>query len=155
MMPPGLTRYIEFMSTLSEARLSELPEIVTDDMSFQDPFNNLRGREAFARCLHEMLGQLADLKITVTHVGELLDPSGDGAARYVLRWTFGGRLTKLGNRPWQVTGMSEVTLAADGRVNSHIDYWDAAQGLYEKLPLVGGLLRWLRRQLAVRGVTQH
>jgi steroid delta-isomerase len=155
MMPPGLTRYIAFMSTLSEARLSELPEIVTDDMSFQDPFNNLRGREAFARCLHEMLGQLADLKITVTHVGELLDPAGEGAARYVLRWTFGGRLTKLGNRPWQVTGMSEVTLAGDGRVNSHIDYWDAAQGLYEKLPLVGDLMRWLRRHLAVRGVTQH
>ena len=26
----------------------------------------------------------------------------------------------------------------------HRDYWDAAEELYEKLPLLGALMRWLK-----------
>lgn len=158
MMPPGMVRYIEFMTNLSEARLTELPTLVTEDLWFEDPFNRLRGREAFAACLHEMLSQLGDLEIDVTHVGVLraaAAPSDAAGDAYVLRWTFSGLLLRLGRRPWQITGMSEVRLAADGRVCAHIDYWDAARGLYEYLPVVGGAFRWLRRKLAVAGVEQR
>lgn len=157
MTPPGLTRYIEFMTALSAARLAELPQVVTDDMIFRDPFNDLRGREAFAHCLREMLAQIGELKIEVSHVGPLVATGvePDAPARYVLRWTFGGRLRELGDRPWAVTGLSEVWLAGDGRVSAHIDYWDAARGLYETLPVIGALLRWLRRKLALKGVTQY
>jgi hypothetical protein len=34
----------------------------------------------------------------------------------------------------------------DGKVVIHRDYWDAAEELYEKLPVVGGLMRWLKRR---------
>jgi hypothetical protein len=37
-------------------------------------------------------------------------------------------------------------LAEDGRVQDHRDYWDAAEELYEKLPVVGGLMRWLKKR---------
>jgi hypothetical protein len=30
----------------------------------------------------------------------------------------------------------------------HRDYWDAAEELYEKLPLLGSLMRFLKRQAA-------
>ena len=33
-----------------------------------------------------------------------------------------------------------------GLVTMHRDYWDAAEELYEKLPLLGGLMRWLKRR---------
>jgi hypothetical protein len=39
--------------------------------------------------------------------------------------------------------------APDGRVIRHRDYWDAAQELYEKMPVIGGLMRWLRRRAAL------
>jgi hypothetical protein len=42
-----------------------------------------------------------------------------------------------------------VRFAADGRVGWHRDYWDAAEELYEKLPLIGSLMRLLRRRGAV------
>ena len=35
-----------------------------------------------------------------------------------------------------------------GRVAFHRDYWDAAEELYEKLPGLGGLMRWLKRRAA-------
>jgi hypothetical protein len=31
----------------------------------------------------------------------------------------------------------------------HRDYWDAAQELYEKIPVLGAVLRGLRRKLSI------
>ena len=155
MTPPGLARYVEFMQTLSLERLANLPAVVTDDVEFRDPFNHLRGVGDLKECLREMLVQLGDLRILVTHIGQLGSASAEQSPLWCLRWHFSGRLLRLGGRSWAVVGMSEVALAEDGRVQRHIDYWDAAQGLYEHLPVVGGLQRWLRRRLAVRGVEQH
>ena len=39
----------------------------------------------------------------------------------------------------------------DGRIALQRDYWDAAEELYEKLPLLGPALRWLHR----RGWANH
>ena len=41
-----------------------------------------------------------------------------------------------------------MRFAADGRVVYHRDCWDAAEELYEKLPVLGALMRWLKRQAA-------
>jgi len=150
MMPPGLKRYVEFMSGLAPSGLATLTDIVTDDVHFRDPFNDVTGRAHFARCLEDMLEQIAELRIEVTHAAALTALADDaGASRHVLYWRFGGRLVKFGGRRWDVTGVAVVTLAPDGRVCEHLDYWDAAGGLYEQLPVLGGLLRWLRRRLAV------
>ena len=47
-----------------------------------------------------------------------------------------------------VRGGSHLVLAEDGRIRAHRDYWDAAEELYEKLPILGRLMRWLRRRAA-------
>jgi hypothetical protein len=39
-----------------------------------------------------------------------------------------------------------LVLDEAGRITLHRDYWDAAEELYEKLPLIGGLMRWLKRR---------
>ena len=70
----------------------------------------------------------------------------DGA-RVMLTWDF--EFHFRGWRP-QVTqnihGASLITLDAAGLVAVHRDYWDAAEELYEKLPLLGALLRLLKQQ---------
>ena len=45
-------------------------------------------------------------------------------------------------------GATQLTFAPDGRVNLHRDYWDTAEELYAKLPLIGTLVRWLTRKLS-------
>jgi hypothetical protein len=50
-----------------------------------------------------------------------------------------------------VRGASHLMLTpgADGRwrIERHRDYWDVAEELYEKLPLLGALMRWLKRRV--------
>jgi hypothetical protein len=43
-----------------------------------------------------------------------------------------------------VRGATHLLLDGQGQVTLHRDYWDAAEELYEKLPVVGGLMRWLK-----------
>jgi hypothetical protein len=41
-----------------------------------------------------------------------------------------------------------VQFDPDGRVAEHIDYWDPAGQVYETIPILGLLMRALRRRLA-------
>ena len=68
--------------------------------------------------------------------------SGD---RCFMRWCleFGS-----GRRDWRLDGMSEVRFDNSGRVIEHFDHWDAAGQLYERLPIIGTVLRTIRRRLA-------
>jgi len=44
-----------------------------------------------------------------------------------------------------VRGASHLRFDAAGKVVLHRDYWDAAEELYAKLPVLGGLMRYLKR----------
>jgi hypothetical protein len=45
-------------------------------------------------------------------------------------------------------GVSHLRFDAEGRVDYHRDYWDAAEELYMKLPAIGLLMRGLRKVIA-------
>ncbi len=45
-----------------------------------------------------------------------------------------------------MTNRPLLLLDEQGLVLDHRDYWDAAEELYEKLPGVGALMRWLKRR---------
>ena len=64
-----------------------------------------------------------------------------------LTWDFVFRFKRFSPGTWQtVRGGSHLKLNADGRIDYHRDYWDAAEELYEKLPAVGSFMRWLKRR---------
>jgi len=50
-----------------------------------------------------------------------------------------------------VRGISHLGVDADGRVVLHRDYWDPAEELYAHLPVIGALMRALRRKLSATG----
>jgi hypothetical protein len=63
-----------------------------------------------------------------------------------LTWDFLFRMKRFNHDEQCIRGSSHLVLAPDGRIQLHRDYWDAAEELYEKLPLVGGLMRWLKKR---------
>jgi hypothetical protein len=61
-----------------------------------------------------------------------------------LTWDFMFCMKRFDRSEQCIRGCSHLHLSADGRIRSHRDYWDAAEELYEKLPVLGGLMRWLK-----------
>jgi predicted heme/steroid binding protein len=64
-----------------------------------------------------------------------------------LVWDFKFYMKKYDKTKEQtIRGGSHLILNAEGKIVSHRDYWDAAEELYEKLPVVGALMRWLKKR---------
>ena len=137
-----VARVIAFYQTLTRESLGELAEIYCAEARFKDPFNEVTGVAAIAAIFEAMFDQLEAPRFRVT------EAIGDDR-RACLVWEFEFRNPRLnGGKPECIRGASWLEFDDRGRVSLHRDYWDAAEELYEKLPVVGALVRWLRRRIA-------
>jgi steroid Delta-isomerase len=126
--------------TLSPATLPALVALYADDARFIDPFNDVRGRRAVQAIFAHMFEQVGEPRFVVTRVI-------DGGNTLFMRWDF--TFTARG-KPQHIHGATHFELNDAGLITLHRDYWDAAQELYEKIPVLGSVLRWIRSQLAVK-----
>jgi len=133
--------YIAAFEGLTPENLSALVRLCAWDVHFRDPFNDVHGAAQFRAVFEKMFADVAAPSFQVRHWAR------SGATAY-LRWTFTFQ-PRRGRTVWRIEGMSEVTLNDEGLVAAHIDHWDAAGQLYERLPLIGPVLRGLRRRLAL------
>ncbi|MFB4205333.1 MULTISPECIES: nuclear transport factor 2 family protein [Arhodomonas] len=132
--------YAAFFAALTPADLTRFESVFTDDARFVDPFNDVRGVAAVRGVFEHMFRVCEGVRFEITEI------VGDADVAY-LRWR--GHLVLNGGRALPpIDGVSRVRFAADGRVAEHVDYWDAAGQLYARLPVLGALMRWLRRRLS-------
>jgi len=134
----SLHNLVRFFETLTLAQSQDLSGVYADDAYFKDPFNEVRGLPAVTRIFQHMFVQVEKprFKITSTVL------QGDTA---FLCWDFYFYMKKFNPDEQCIRGATHIRFAADGRVQMHRDYWDAAEELYEKLPVLGGLMRMLKR----------
>lgn len=141
-----LARVVQWYEQLSPASLAELPEIYHPEARFKDPFNEVQGHALIGQIFAHMFKSLHQPRFQVRETVA----QGDQA---FLTWDFNFQLRGRGGQPGQalhIHGATRLVFAADGRVHLHRDYWDAAEELYERLPLLGSLMRLLKRRLAVQ-----
>lgn len=142
--PPAgaVDRIVEVFESLTPAAIAQLSAIYTDHARFKDPFNDIQGLAAIQGVFHHMFEALIAPRFVVTQ--RVVD-----GAHCFLVWEFHFRFRRFRSEVDQcIHGSSHLQLAGDGRILAHRDYWDAAEELYEKLPLIGPLMRWLRQRAA-------
>ncbi len=110
------------------------------DVSFKDPFNEVSGVAQVQRIFAHMFASLVNPRFVVH------DMAVDGDQCF-LSWDFHFATRRGARQPITVRGGTHLRFASDGRIALHRDYWDAAEELYEKLPLLGALMRWLKRRV--------
>jgi steroid Delta-isomerase len=130
--------YRLFLETLTPGTLERLADYVAADVRFADPFNDVRGVGAMTRVFRHMFDNLGAVRFRIRHC------VADGRT-CLMAWRFEARLR---GKPWAFDGMSLVRFDGDGKVVEHVDHWDAGRDFYERLPLIGGILRRLRRRVA-------
>lgn len=135
---PRVERVLKFYEALQPADLATLERVYAEQAHFKDPFNAVQGLPAIRHIFEHMFEALQSPRFV------MLDVMAEGE-QCMLTWDFHfGRDGKL----WLIHGASHLRFGPDGRISLHRDYWDAAEELYEKLPVVGALMRWLKRQAA-------
>lgn len=134
----NLDKLIHFFESISKENTVDLKQIYTDDVFFKDPFNEVNGIQHVITIFDHMFHQLDQPRFVVTtHVSQ-----GDQA---FLTWDFLFKMKRFNRNEQCIRGASHIRFAADGRVSYHRDYWDVAEELYEKLPLIGSVMRGLKK----------
>lgn len=129
---------VAFFEHLQPAHLDAIDLIYASDAHFKDPFNDVHGVPAIAHIFRHMFDTVIEPRFVVTN--QVLQGS-----QCFLTWDFQFRLPRQrGSEPQVIRGASHLVFNPAGCVTLHRDYWDAAEELYEKLPLVGSLMRWMK-----------
>ena len=133
-------RLVSFFELLSPDNLPQITAVYAPDAWFKDPFNEVRGLAEVHRIFSHMYQALDHPRFVVTN--QIVDGS-----QCFLTWDFEFHFKRFDRATLQtVRGGSHVKFNDKGLVEFHRDYWDAAEELYEKLPVVGGLMRWLKKR---------
>ncbi len=133
-------RVVDFFETLRAEDLPRLGELYAVDAFFKDPFNEVRGVPAIEAVFDHMFRTLDEPRFVVH------DAVSQGEQCF-LAWDFVFRPRKGGSQALTVRGATHLRFGSDGRITTHRDYWDAAEELYEKVPVLGMLMHWLKRRV--------
>lgn len=137
-MTHTVQQIVDFFETLAPESLPRLGEFYRADAYFKDPFNEVRGLADIQHIFAHMYTALHEPRFVITQQAA----QGD---QCFLTWDFHFRFKSWRSEvPQTIRGATHLQLGQDGRITRHRDYWDAAEELYEKLPVLSGLMRWLK-----------
>lgn len=139
--PAALDRLVEWYETLSPQSLERIAELYAHDAVFKDPFNDVAGRAAIRRVFAHMFETTQQPRFRVA--SRLA-----GEREAFVTWIFSFRAAR---RDFEIRGATQLVFDAHGKVVLHRDYWDAAEELYAKLPVLGALTRLLGRRFSAGG----
>lgn len=128
-----------WFQTLTPESLERVGEMYAQDAVFVDPFNQLTGLASVRAVYQHMFDTLKQPRFVVTTI---VERERDG----FMTWDF---LFECRGQAQQISGCTQFELNDQGLIVLHRDYWDAAQQVYEKIPLLGSVLRMIRRKLSL------
>lgn len=137
---PTLAPIIDFYQRISPDRLADIEQLYAANAHFKDPFNAVDGTAAIRAVFEHMFRSLHEPRFVV--IGQMLQ-----GQQAFLTWNFHFRFQRFDTQTVQtVRGASHLLFNPQGQICLHRDYWDVAEELYEKLPVLGGLMRWLKQR---------
>lgn len=125
---------------LSAHNLNELDNYYAPNAWFKDPFHEVTGIDAIRAILRHTFDKLPGARFRVTR----RFPGEEGHAVILWEMDFTMPIT---HQATTISGATHLTFDAD-KVTRHRDYWDAAEELYARLPVLKWLMRALARQAA-------
>ena len=130
---------VAFFETLGPESVRDMGRFYANNACFKDPFNEVSGLAEIQRIFLHMYDTALDPRFTVNEVFY----ADEGV---MLKWDFDFRIKSWRPEvPRRICGVSHIRFGTDGLVTCHRDYWDAAEELYERLPVIGSVMRLFKK----------
>jgi len=127
-----------YFEALTPARVADLGQFYAPQARFKDPFNEVQGLHEVKRIFEHMYVALEAPHFVIT--GSMVD-----GAQAFLTWDFKFTFRRFDTQNLQtIRGGTHLQYDLNGLITLHRDYWDAAEELYEKRPVLGSMMRWLK-----------
>ena len=136
---------LQWFEHLAPADVAQLNQWYTPEARFKDPFKQVQGVPQVQAIFQHMFEALENPRFVITN------RIVQGDQCFVV-WDFLFRYKTMQRGVDQhIHGGSHLVFKAgeDGvwRIDLHRDYWDAAEEMYEKFPVIGSLMRWLKNKV--------
>ena len=138
-MSSALDRFMALFDTLQAGRMGLLDEVYSPDVVFEDPLHRVVGLAALKAYFDRLYEGVAEIRF---EFGDVV--AGDGRA--MLSWTMHMRHGRL--RPQETLALPGASAVRHGElVHYHRDYFDLGAMIYERVPVLGGLVRAVKATL--------
>jgi steroid Delta-isomerase len=134
-----LAGYLDFWCDLGPEKIAAARPFLANNFRFRDPFQDISGIEAFETMLIRMYKNTKNPRFV------LKDVAWSTRAAYIL-WDFTAEAPVIG--AFAMEGMSEIHFDEMGKITAHLDHADPTPGLYGRVPILGGLIQSIRRNIA-------
>jgi hypothetical protein len=131
----ALARLLAWYEQLSPDSVGQIEQFYHPTCYFKDPFNELYERSSLEDLFARMFVNVQQPRFII------IDTVSEGHNTFII-WQFHFHLRQ---RSSQINGSSHLKFDENGLVVFHRDYWDAAEELYEKLPIIGFILKQLKK----------
>ena len=138
----AISRFERFLSHLDEQTARQDTEkVYAPDAFLNDTLKTIHGspsiRDYFiktAQGLDSMIVNFDDVAVS--------------GHNYYFRWTMDTRMKHLAKgRNVRTIGVTLVRFDHEGRVMIHQDFWDSAQGVWDHVPVLGSVIRWIQSMI--------
>lgn len=136
-----MENFIEVYRHLNRDNLQLLSTIYSEDVVFTDPAHEITGIDQLQSYFASLYRNIHSASFGFDHTLR----SGDYA---YLRWTMEFSHPRLsGGKTISLPGVSSLQFNPDDKVFRHHDFFDMGTMLYEHLPLLGSIVKTIKKRL--------
>jgi len=139
----AIENFKSFFSSFATDRIDRLlDKTYAGDIYFNDTLKTIRGIGDLSHYLKDSAAAVDDCRV------EVLEVTRSENSEHYFRWKMKIRFKrfKKGQDTWTV-GMSHLRFNTDGLVVYHQDYWNATDGLFRHIPVLGSLINAVIKRL--------
>ncbi len=128
-----------FENLTSKTSKENYLKIFSKNVYFEDPFQKVRGIENVCKIFDHMFENLDEPRFIVKEI-----ISNNNIA--YIQWSFMYKY-KNGKQVNSFTGVSRVEFDEEQKVVSHIDYWDSSTNVFEKIPVLRSIIKYIKNKI--------
>jgi hypothetical protein len=136
----ALARMAGFFQEMSPQTVARVAELYAPQATFRDPINEATGAKAIEKVMADLFHQLRNIRIVVR---EMHGDDDAGCLLWTMHYDFRGKQRTL-------PGVSHFAFNEAGLVTAQEDYWDASFVLYGEFPILGLMMRGIKRMVRVK-----
>jgi len=139
MMNNIIDSFRNIYTELNAKNIESVNSIYDEDIIFIDPFHEIRGLEALRNYFNGLYKNVISCEFSF---GEIYAKNNSA----MILWTMALKHRSLsGKNPIYVSGNTHIRF--NEKIYLHRDYFDAGQMLYENLPLVGSVIKFIKQKV--------